>query len=101
LGVPSCINSIRDASYHVIEENEFRHTRAANIFTPLVGGMPVSKAQKAKCPFNPVGGGGTSNKDWWPNHLPLELLSQHSTRSNPQAPDFNYAREFNSLGWPR
>jgi catalase-peroxidase len=80
-----------------IEKNEFRHTGAANIFTPLFGGMPVSKAQKAKCPFNPAGGSGTSNKDWWPNHLPLELLNQHSTRSNPQAPDFNYAREFNRL----
>jgi catalase-peroxidase len=52
---------------------------------------------EAKCPFNHVAGGGTSNRDWWPNGLKLELLSQHSTKSNPMGQDFNYAEEFKSL----
>src|SRR5499433_3556235 len=52
---------------------------------------------EAKCPFNHVAGGGTSNRDWWPNGLKLELLSQHSSKSNPMSQDFNYAEEFKSL----
>ena len=51
----------------------------------------------AKCPFNHTAGGGTSNRDWWPNQLKLELLHQHSSKSNPMDADFNYAAEFKSL----
>jgi len=50
-----------------------------------------------KFPFRHAAGGGTSNLDWWPNQLKLELLSQHSSKSNPMESDFNYAKEFNSL----
>ena len=42
-------------------------------------------------------GGGTSNQDWWPNQLKLDILHQHSTLSNPLAKDFNYAKEFKTL----
>ena len=54
---------------------------------------------EAKCPFNhgaaiPT---GTSNRDWWPHQLKLELLHQHSAKSNPMGADFNYAEEFKSL----
>ncbi|MGA3267377.1 MAG: catalase/peroxidase HPI [Verrucomicrobiota bacterium] len=52
---------------------------------------------EAKCPFHQAAGGGTSNRDWWPNQLKLELLHQHSSKSNPMGADFNYAREFKSL----
>ena len=52
---------------------------------------------EAKCPFNHVAGGGASNRDWWPNQLKLELLHQHSSKSNPMGEDFNYASEFKSL----
>ena len=52
---------------------------------------------EAKCPFNHVAGGGTSNRDWWPNGLKLELLHQHSSKSDPMGQDFNYAEEFKSL----
>ncbi|WP_281085471.1 catalase/peroxidase HPI [Methanosarcina acetivorans] len=38
-----------------------------------------------------------SNRDWWPNHLKLEILHQHSSKSNPMGEDFNYAKEFKSL----
>jgi catalase-peroxidase len=55
---------------------------------------------EAKCPFNHVAGGGTSNRDWWPNGLKLELLQQHSSKSNPMGQDFNYAEEFKSLDLP-
>jgi catalase-peroxidase len=40
---------------------------------------------------------GTTNRDWWPNELKLELLSQHSSKSNPMGEDFDYAKEFKSL----
>ena len=54
----------------------------------------------SKCPVtgrtNPAGG-GTTNQDWWPKQLKLDLLHQHSSRSNPMGEDFNYAREFRSL----
>ncbi len=50
-----------------------------------------------KCPFNHAGGGGTTNQDWWPNRLKVELLNQHSTKSNPMDGEFNYAEEFKSL----
>ena len=43
------------------------------------------------------GMGGTSNQDWWPNRLKLEILHQHSSKSNPMGGDFNYAKEFKSL----
>jgi catalase-peroxidase len=51
----------------------------------------------AQCPFQHVAGGGTSNRDWWPNQLKIELLRQHSSKSNPMGQDFNYAQEFQSL----
>ena len=50
-----------------------------------------------QCPLQHVAGGGTSNRDWWPSQLKIELLSQHSSKSNPMGEDFNYAEEFNSL----
>lgn len=51
----------------------------------------------SKCPFNHAAGKGTSNQDWWPNHLKLNILHQHSSKSNPMDEDFNYAEEFKSL----
>jgi len=42
-------------------------------------------------------GDGTSNRDWWPNQLKLEILHQHSSKSNPMDEGFNYAKEFKSL----
>ena len=50
-----------------------------------------------KCPVAHAAGGGTTNQDWWPNQLRLDLLSQHSTKSDPMGDDFDYAKEFNSL----
>lgn len=50
-----------------------------------------------KCPVAHAAGGGTTNQDWWPNQLRLDLLSQHSNKSDPMGDDFDYAKEFNSL----
>jgi len=51
----------------------------------------------AKCPFKHHSGGGTSNRDWWPNQLRLDILHQRSSLSNPMEGDFDYAAEFNKL----
>ena len=42
-------------------------------------------------------GGGTTNQDWWPKQLNLDILHQHSSKSNPMGDGFNYAKEFKSL----
>ncbi|MDA8125891.1 MAG: catalase/peroxidase HPI [Deltaproteobacteria bacterium] len=42
-------------------------------------------------------GSGTTNQDWWPKQLRLDILHQHSSKSNPMGEDFNYAKEFKSL----
>ena len=52
---------------------------------------------EAKCPVHHAAS-GPSNRDWWPNQLRLDLLSQHSSKSNPMGEDFDYAKEFKSLG---
>jgi catalase-peroxidase len=52
---------------------------------------------ESKCPVHHSAGGGTSNRDWWPNQLRLEILHQHSAKSNPMGEDFDYSKEFLSL----
>ncbi|SDZ90162.1 catalase/peroxidase HPI [Pedobacter hartonius] len=65
--------------------------------------METESNDISKCPFHNgsmkhnVGGGGTRNHDWWPNHLKLNILRQHSSLSNPMGEDFNYAEAFKSL----
>ncbi|HEX4037693.1 MAG TPA: catalase/peroxidase HPI [Acidobacteriaceae bacterium] len=54
-------------------------------------------SSEAKCPFHQASGAGTSNRDWWPNQLNLNLLHQHSSKSDPMEEDFNYAGEFRTL----
>ncbi|HSC52229.1 MAG TPA: catalase/peroxidase HPI [Phnomibacter sp.] len=59
----------------------------------------------SKCPFHngslkhSVAGGGTRNRDWWPNQLKLNVLRQHSAKSNPMAAEFNYTEAFKSLDY--
>jgi len=52
---------------------------------------------ESKCPFNATASSAATNRDWWPKRLNVDLLHQHSARSNPMGEDFDYAREFNSL----
>jgi len=54
---------------------------------------------EAKCPFHQTAGGGTTNSDWWPNQLRIDLLNQHSNRSNPLDAGFNYADAFDTLDY--
>ncbi|MBU1641492.1 MAG: catalase/peroxidase HPI [Proteobacteria bacterium] len=59
-------------------------------------------SENSKCPVTgktskQVAGSGTSNKDWWPKQLHLNILHQHSTKSNPMGEKFNYADEFKKL----
>jgi len=54
---------------------------------------------EAKCPFHHTTGRGTTNLDWWPNQLRLDLLHQHSAKSDPMGRDFDYAKEFKSLDY--
>ncbi|WP_269540002.1 catalase/peroxidase HPI [Cerasicoccus fimbriatus] len=59
---------------------------------------------ESKCPFlnsmgAAAGGHGTTNDDWWPNRLKIELLSQHSEKINPLGADFDYVKEFESLDY--
>ncbi len=61
-------------------------------------------SQEAQCPFGHsaaavVGNSSPSNQDWWPNRLKVELLSQHSEKTNPMEGDFDYAKEFQSLDY--
>jgi catalase-peroxidase len=58
---------------------------------------------EGKCPVHHgsmkqnVGGDGTRNRDWWPNQLKLNILRQHSSKSDPMGEDFDYAEAFKSL----
>jgi len=60
----------------------------------------MSGSSAGKCPFSggaAPSGGGTANRDWWPNQLKLNVLRQHSNLSNPMGEDFDYAEAFQSL----
>ena len=65
--------------------------------------MEDNSEKVSKCPVtgatakHNVGASGTKNRDWWPNQLKLNVLRQHSSKSNPMGEDFNYAVEFKKL----
>ncbi|MHB1083459.1 MAG: catalase/peroxidase HPI [Thiobacillus sp.] len=52
---------------------------------------------ESKCPFVHKAGSGTSNYQWWPKQLHLEILHQHTPESSPMDEDFNYAEAFKTL----
>jgi len=64
--------------------------------------MENSNGDINDCPFmkgaiKTSAGGGTSNADWWPNQLKLDILRQHSAESNPMDKSFNYREAFKAL----
>ena len=65
--------------------------------------MENNSEKISKCPVtgaigkHSIGASGTKNRDWWPNQLKLNILRQHSSKSNPMGEDFNYAEEFKKL----
>uniref|UniRef100_UPI004049EC26 catalase/peroxidase HPI n=1 Tax=Gelidibacter sp. TaxID=2018083 RepID=UPI004049EC26 len=67
-----------------------------NINNPSSGGKcPVMHGSNTK-----LGSGSTTNKDWWPNQLNLNILHQHAPKSNPLGDDFDYAEAFKTLDLP-
>jgi catalase-peroxidase len=54
-------------------------------------------SEASQCPFHHTAGSGPSNRDWWPNQLNLDVLRQHSDKSDPMDPDFDYAAAFSAL----
>ncbi|WP_428503370.1 catalase/peroxidase HPI [Roseateles sp.] len=54
---------------------------------------------ESKCPFHHAAGGGTSNRDWWPKQVRVDLLNQHSAKSNPLGENFSYAEAFQKLDY--
>src|SRR5678815_4700951 len=59
----------------------------------------VTDKSAGQCPFKHIAGVGRTNRDWWPNQLRLELLRQHSSKSDPMGGNFDYAKEFKSLDY--
>ncbi|WP_313646264.1 catalase/peroxidase HPI [Pseudomonas sp.] len=53
-------------------------------------------SNESKCPFHQTAGGGTTNRDWWPDQLNLRILHQHSSKSSPD-PAFDYPAAFKRL----
>ena len=56
-------------------------------------------AGAGKCPVNHGAGGGTQSSAWWPNQLRVDLLNQHSSKSDPLDQTFNYREEFKKLDY--
>ena len=56
-------------------------------------------SSESKCPFSGTHSSGRQNRDWWPNQLRVDLLNQHSTKSNPLGATFNYREEFKKLDY--
>jgi catalase-peroxidase len=78
--------------------NSVPHSTTSN----AVSSASTSNGATSACPFvgSPqtfAAGGGTSNRDWWPNHLNLNILHQHPSKANPMGETFNYAEEFKTL----
>ena len=68
------------------------------------GNYNINSSDAAKCPFlsgtqKKSAGGGTQNRDWWPNELKLNILRQNDPKNNPMGKDFDYAEAFNSINY--
>lgn len=61
--------------------------------------MSTDQNAPAQCPFHRTAGSGRSNRDWWPQQLRVDLLNQHSERSNPLGEAFDYRAAFQSLDY--
>ncbi|MCA0152823.1 catalase/peroxidase HPI [Winogradskyella vincentii] len=68
------------------------------------GNYNINSSDASQCPFlsgtqKKSAGGGTQNRDWWPNELKLNILRQHASKNNPMGDDFDYAEAFNSVNY--
>ncbi|MGB3607843.1 catalase/peroxidase HPI [Psychroserpens sp.] len=64
----------------------------------------INDSDASQCPFlsgtqKKTAGGGTKNRDWWPNEIKLNILRQNGTPSSPMEADFDYAKAFNSIDY--
>ena len=64
--------------------------------------MDYNNGDAGQCPFlsgdqKKTAGRGTSNRDWWPNELKLNILRQNAPKSNPMGENFDYTKAFNSV----
>ncbi len=64
----------------------------------------INDSNASQCPYfgntqHQVAGGGTTNGDWWPNSLRLNVLRQQSSKSDPMGNDFDYKKEFEKLDY--
>jgi catalase-peroxidase len=91
LGIVTLLFSNQPLNKYTMETNGTHHHKSASI-----------NDSEAKCPFHSgpsqqAAGGGTRNRDWWPNQLKISILRQQSSLSDPMDKSFNYAKEFKSL----
>jgi catalase-peroxidase len=63
----------------------------------MANDMTSNKTAAARCPFSQATGAGTTNQDWWPKRLRIDLLHQHSDKSDPMGESFDYAKAFKGL----
>ena len=68
------------------------------------GNYNINSSDASKCPFlsgtqKKSAGGGTQNRDWWPNELKLNILRQNAPKNNPMGDDFDYAEAFKSINY--
>ena len=61
----------------------------------VTDGSPLSDPKKEPTAMRTLL--GRTNRDWWPNHLSLDILHQKGISGNPMGDDFDYAKEFKSL----
>src|SRR5579862_222531 len=76
-----------------------RRGRCGSRLLDRKAGRRKRMSAEAKCPFPHGGSPVRTNRDWWPNHLNLNLLHQHSSLSDPMGENFSYAEEFKSLDY--
>jgi catalase-peroxidase len=82
---------------------EINHNFTTHPIVETASALSKFMSTESKCPFNhgqllaKTAGGGTTNRDWWPNQLNLRILHQHTSKSDPMDADFNYSEEFRSL----
>ncbi|WP_422104917.1 catalase/peroxidase HPI [Winogradskyella sp.] len=68
------------------------------------GNYNINSGDASQCPFlsgtqKKSAGGGTQNRDWWPNELKLNILRQHASKNDPMGEGFDYAAAFNSVNY--
>ncbi|KAF7192079.1 Catalase-peroxidase [Pseudocercospora fuligena] len=77
------------------------HTSPIHSATPSKREQVIADLNMGECPIRtaPIGGGGTRNRDWWPNELRLNILRQHTPTTNPFGEKFDYSAEFKKLDY--